>query len=821
MSLQMPNEHSVWRMLCDRKGNILDLPRLEHLVAPRDSVLRELMTSRACWIVGPPKIGKTVVAHYVAYLKWLAFAPLGQYPPEIMTIDGGAECARAVDLVIEAPYTSHLNIVVFENPFGASGNRPNSVFLRQLAVLMNERPDLNIIVTTRPRGYLEYEQDIARVSQYTTPLALSEWYTSEALIRYAAGRTATPIPDAHIEQLGTPALIDDYILHQVSPRTPAQRDVLRRRFGVNLDDVTVDKLSVLRSRDDLGRLAALLRLQEHASTLPTVDEISTLVGFDVESHEHIGLVAVPYAFDGLRRLRFEHATAREAADLLLTEYVQSDFAELRSLNRTAAIGSWIDRAITLWQAQQNIAKGDWAAFSSQREDVRVTLASDALALSGESIATAVDAIGDLSYDAWTAQDIAYEIVSAWPDYVSSPEVRRLTTRLMHDATIDGAYSILEALLYVRTQDVRAVWEELDKYLLDLAEKNVEPSDQLLLALDGLAWRPPPDWHELGTWAERAVESLNPEHDAWGFVRFMSGYHPEGISYLERRASGRVKELLLVDRNVELTAAQADKAMWLVKWHFVHQSRARAQLARQPWIDQQFLCQSFHSVAMKYDYDLNAARLIRSLRESGRDAGGWGFFLGENLRAVAPGTYGDRTQTESRLSLLAAEPGGTGVLAAVLTYAADPRLITEVKAHFRAPAAVSRLMEALTDGLVVVGTRLLEPRFSYRRSLGSIYATCGLEWSDLKAAIPSTDLLTSEGAFDVDGLIRRLQDAAVTLPAKDDPALGALLVEVVRRVRCGDLTALIPMEHRTRKNAEHSEYQQLLDSSIAFLATEEA
>jgi hypothetical protein len=428
---------------------------------------------------------------------------------------------------------------------------------------------------------------------------------------------------------------------------------------------------------------------------------------------------------------------------------------------------------------------------------------------------------ELSYDEWTAQDLGYEIVSAWPDYAGAKEVRSLALRLMRNSEGDGAYAILEALLYVRSKDVKELWDWLDSHLLGLAASDQEPTKQVLLALDGLAWRPPPDWHALGAWAKTTIEKLSPHEDAWGFVRFMAGYHPEGIAYLARKASESVQSLVARDQTMEWTPGQAELASWLIRWHYVHQCRARAQLARQPWLDQQFLCQSFHPDVTHYDRDHNAARLIRSLRESGRDAAGWGFFLVENIRAVAPSTYGEKTQIEGRLSLREAVSGGQGVLATVLTYSVDPRVLSDAQSHFQDPVAVARLMEALTDGLVVSGTRLLEPRFSYRRSLAAIYSTCGLDWSDVKAAIPASDLLTPQGVFDVEGLVRRMEEAALAHPLKDDATLGPLVVEVIRRVRSGDLTALTPAEHRTPRTIGNDlVYLALLESSVAFLAAKE-
>jgi hypothetical protein len=816
MTSMMTNSTSVWHRLTSSADALLDLPPLEFIVPARPQVMNGLLQHQVSWIVGAPKVGKTVLAYYVAYLNCLGRFDLDD-SRAIVSFDGAAECARAVDLVREAPYSRDIRCAIFENPFGSSDSRPNTVFLRQLKHLAETRPDLFIVATTRPKSYLRYEAEIGQTPHYCTPLPLTEWYSSDALARYSQLRRDTALTPKLLDRLVTPALIDDFIQHNVMPGTGKEREVLRTRFGSGIESVTLDKLAVFAERQSLGMLAVLLRLQEFAPVLPSAQEICALTGIDLMTEPHLSLVAVVYEFDGIKRLRFEHATTREAADILLRDLAEANGRRIGELIPMAESATWLRRAIDLWSAQQDIREGRWDVLRNRPEDVRLAVCPDLLALTSEPEA-AVNLINALDYDAWTAQDLAYEIASGWPQYARSAAVRGLLSRIIDDPDVDGVYALLEALLYIRGEEVMDLWNKVDTALIALVRDMAELPRQLLLAVDGLAWRPPPAWHELGVWCRMLIERLVPQDDAWGFVRFMTGYHPEGVAYLQQRATDRIGELVSIDQGVVWTAGQANTAAWLVQWHFIHQCRARSQLAHQPWTDQQFLCSSFHPAMPDSGRDREAARLVESLTTGYVKEPGWGFFLSENIRAVSPSSYGIKTRLEAEKSLAAAQPGDTGVLAAVLTYSVNPALLSQVRSYFKDEKAIVGLLGALIEGLAVQGVRLLEPRFTYRRSLSAIYSTCDLDWAPLKSVIPSNDLLDNKGKFDVDGLIHRIEAAAVEHPARTDPRLGPMVVEVIRRVRCGDLRPLVPGAYALSDGGDSMAlYRDLLEYSASRLS----
>jgi hypothetical protein len=729
----------------------------------------------------------------------------------IVSFDGVAECARAVDLVLEAPYRNEIRVAIFENPFGTVNSRPNTVFLRQLKVLTETRSDVIAIVTSRPKSYLRYEAEIAEIPHYCTPLIFSDWYATEALDRYARCRREGGLSQDLHSRLSTPALIDDFIRHDMLPTTDQEREILRARVGRGVEDVTLDKFNVFEERQHLGLLAALLRLQELAPILPSAHEICSLVGIDPLNEPHLGLVAVTYEFDGLERLRFEHATTREAADIVLRALAEGGFKRLHELERANKSAGWLGRAIELWSAQQDVREGRWDVLRGKPEDVRLAICSDMLGLTSGHQA-AIDVIEALDYDAWTAQDLAYEIASGWPEYVRSTGVADFLGRIVANEHVDGVYALLEALLYIRSKEVSELWQQVDRTLVALARNTTEVPRQLLLAVDGLAWRPPPVWHQLGGWCRMLVDRLSPEHDAWGFVRFMTGYHPEGVAYLQQHTGAKIEELVKVDQGITWSVGQAKVAAWLVQWHFVHQCRARSQLARQPWVDQSFLCRSFHEVVPDPQRDHEAARLVHSLAFSYTEEPGWGFFLAENIRTMPETPYGGKTRLAAEQSLAKAQPGDTGVLAAVLTYSVDPRLLSQVRSWFQDDVTVASLLDALVDGLVVQGVRLLEPRFVHRRSLSAIYSTCNLDWEHLKSAIPGADLLDSRGKFDVDGLIRRLEAAATDHPMRSNPHLDSMLSKILRRVRCGDLRPLVSGPRGANSTDPLRAYRDLLEFS---------
>lgn len=803
---------SLWQHIAYRKSNRIGLPRLENIVLPRPKLLRDALAEELIWLVGPPKIGKTLLAHYLAYFH--AIGRTTSCDGDIfVSFEGTTECFRALDLLLELPMPSVVSLIL-EDPLSETHAQSQIPFLERLAALRSTRPDLKIILTSRPLPYLTVEGLLPTDLATRTPATLNEWYDPRDLLSHYADS----IPYFTLElaaRLACPALVLQYRDHHVLPGSPDQRNATRHRYESAADDITLDKLGLLETDEELASLSMILRLQEYSFSLPTREEVDSLIGKPVDEIPRAGLVAVTFDFDGETRLRFEHATTREATDLLLKCELEKEFPRVGHLIASRR-SRWLNDALEQWKAEDLAAAGDWAAFDMIDETVVAEIAARVIAASGGSD-SALGRIKDLDFDLWTAQDVAYELADRWSQYSRSESARALVAQIARDRAALGAYAILEALLYVRGKEVVDLWRWVDDSYDALVSAGPPWPRELLLGIDALAWRWPPDWRVPGDWSRRFLEQLTPKDDAWALIRFLRAYHPDGLRHLVQICP-RFDDSVRRDEGVEWTKAQAETALWLLRWHFIHQCRARARLAHQPWLAQQFLCRSFHPAIVDPDRDRSVARLITSFSVVPSSLG-WGYFLGENVRAVDPTGFGDNSLEAARESLTQAGSQDAGVIASVLTYAPDERLAGSVLQHFFDPIARESLFSAMVDGLVVDSVRLVEPRFSFRRSLTSVYRACGIQWPKLQACLPAQDLFDEHLEFDVEGLVRRIEEATRRHPFTTDPSLSGFVGILLHRVRNGDLRMLDPLEHRNLAGGPAVDpYTLLFESAIARLAT---
>src|SRR5262249_3607045 len=153
--------------------------------------------------------------------------------------------------------------------------------------------------------------------------------------------------------------------------------------------------------------------------------------------------------------------------------------------------------------------------------------------------------------------------------------------------------IFEACLYMRRAVDEHLWHQVYAALGELS-RDPQGHREVALAVDALTWRPPPEPYRNPPWPRDFVRSSKPSEARWALLRFLAGYHGAGLHELD------VEELLRQDLTVSWTEEQAEFAAWLVRWHFIHQSRARAQFARQPWVDKDFLCRALHPTPTKQD-----------------------------------------------------------------------------------------------------------------------------------------------------------------------------------------------------------------------------
>ncbi|MFB8282778.1 hypothetical protein [Nocardia colli] len=790
-----------------QKGNMLNLPPLDQIVLPRPAVVRRALAEDLIWLVGPPKVGKTLFAYYLAYFH--AINHISERDDDlILAFEGPVDSARGIDLILEIG-VGPAAAVIFDDPLGVTETRDSTAFLDRLVSLREGRSDLAIVLTSRIAPYLQAEPLVrSRGLDRRTEMTFGYWYDIDDLARRYKG---VDVAAGDREAFACPSAIIQYRDHGIGPSSPSQREATRLRYGGASDDTTLDKLRALEVHPTLGLIAILLRLQEYAFSLPTADEISHIIGIPFERIDNAGLVASTFVFDDELRLRFEHSTTREAAELLLNREVAEGLPRIVELIESGR-STWLAHAVELWNAERAAATHDWARLREYPTHILTAIAAQILSVSGGTD-EALDVVASLDIDPWTAQDIAYELAAGWVRYSEAPRARRLLEQLVSEQHADAAYALLEALLYVRGPEVAELWNAVDTAFQAQVSVGAPWSRELLLAADAFAWRFPPDWRPAARWSAQFFESLKPADEGWALIRFLRGYHLVGLDSM-MRAIPALRRAVDIDKGHEWTQHQAEVALWLVRWHFVHQCRARAQLAHQPWITQQYLCRSFHHSDISSDQDENAAELVRALSST---SAGWAFFLAENLRAIDPAAFGPQTSAASRLALSEASPRDAGVLAAVLTYQLYEGYSELVLRHFDDEQAQDALFEVLVDGLVVDGTRLLEPRFTFRRPLAHIYRSCGIAWESVKQSIPTSDVFTRSREFDIDGLTQRLEAAAREHPLRQETSTGRLLDEVLRRAKSGDLRLLNHNDH----SAGSDPYAALLTSAVGRLKLKSA
>jgi hypothetical protein len=265
------------------------------------------------------------------------------------------------------------------------------------------------------------------------------------------------------------------------------------------------------------------------------------------------------------------------------------------------------------------------------------------------------------------------------------------------------------------------------------------SEEVALALDGLLWRPLPAERAADEWLHAVEERVQQHEPRWALWRFLAAYHPSGARVSLQRNT------LAADAAMGFDEEQRRFAGWLVAWHFVHQSRARALLSRQPWVDKDFLCRTTY-VVREGEGAADVERLVRTLAASPETAP-WAFHVTCNIMSnpsAAP--VGDEVIEVGRQALVASPPGHPGVVSAAVTYESAREFHRELKAYFAEPEARDALLAGLSEGVVVAGTRVALPRFAFALKAEVIYDICGIEWPRLEALVeaevPGVPLVTA-------------------------------------------------------------------------------
>lgn len=776
----------------------LGLPEFESLVWPRPSLLRPLLGSDTIALLGHARLGKSVAAHLLAYLQALWHSegpwPEGDFP--LRGVDGPSDSVAALSGVQSGEVGSY----VIDNPFGAGRLAEENPAFKQALARLDGLPgrEAKIVIASRLNAWPD-----AGIEQHVTTSASSpaDWYAPEDL------RT-------HLERVA-PERQD--VLDQIGPhgiRIPVHlRDALAgvpfsAREREDDEAEVVDKLTLLEGNETLAQFCAILRLQEFCAELLTREDLETLIGTSLEAVPFQEVVSHRFMFEGAFRWRLGHDTDREAVDILLSRRAEEVMSRLPP---ALAASEQMRRAFAEWRLVERASTEHWEEVLTASPTALRACAPDLVRIPSIQ-GPIITLLSQQAYDDWDIKDLSYELIRVWSRLGDRPEGRELLQRILADRRASGAYAVLEACLYMQRAASDELWRKVYTVLDDLVF-DPDARAELALAVDALTWRPPPEPYRSPSWARKFIHSLSPAEPSWALVRFLVGYHGGGLSLLD------VGELIESDSTYAWTPAQAGFAAWLVRWHFIHQSRARAQFARQPWVDKDFLCRSLHPEPKEVGHAA-MNRLLRSFLGH-PDQAGWGFFLGCNAAAIGHGidTEGARLTAEA---LRAAPPASQGVIAAALTYDTASRYGDDLKRYFASDVNREALLDGMRDGLEIDGLSLRPPRFIVNRAPMACYQDVGIGWGNLRESLVTVLPLNRQGQLDLPALSSALRTRLDGL-AENQRGRG---VEILRRVEGGDLrlldAAAAARGHATRpgmRPAASDPLLGLLNRAVSLLAAE--
>jgi hypothetical protein len=238
--------------------------------------------------------------------------------------------------------------------------------------------------------------------------------------------------------------------------------------------------------------------------------------------------------------------------------------------------------------------------------------------------------------------------------------------------------------------------------------------------DGLLWRPPPGGSfDAGALVNDLLETGDRSRRSGGFA-FAMLYHPGG-AVLFRDAPDLARMVQRLDEH------QIVELAWMIRWHFVHQSRARAALRRHELsgADAAYLHRSLRPHAAAITSTALALLLDRLERSA---YAGWGFHLALNLGATTSGALDVPT---ARRLLDRAPDGDLGVVTAVTTYEMPSTLLGPVQEWLRTARNSTALLRALDAGVELDGVHVAPPRFRHARPAAALAAALDL-WPRARA-----------------------------------------------------------------------------------------
>jgi hypothetical protein len=669
-------------------GHLL-LPSLEDIVLPRRQVLVPALDAGVAVFVGDPQLGKTTLIHLLAHLH-VVWAQAGS-----VRVASGAQASLAA--VAVSGGSSPDDVVIVESPFGEAPDRAaNPGFHDSVAARSSSPETPTLLIASRTGDWQEpptWADGLTRASSLP-----SDWYRVEDLRRYARtfedGETPSVLAEVRPGLLDTPGRVQDRLLD-----VPVEAD----RSGVGRDDLLDQGRRWLLEQDHLlGMLCALTRLQDYGGGPIEQAALEGLAGYGATATSHAGAMLRPYVFEGRSWLRLAMTSDRVAADWWIS--TNSPEVEAVVLRPDAPKGFAV--GLGGWRLAQ-------AAQSGRSEAGPLDVADHAgLLLDADPSETMLNVLIQAPFTSWTLGEAAHTLIRQWKGLPPVPRLS-LLDRLLSDAAALGPYGVLEACLYLGGAADGEIWDRVKVSLWDLIRRR--DAWQSALALDGLAWRLPPAMDTTREWAKASIAVVPA-----GALRVVAAYHPEGT-----RALGLASEAEQI-AFAPWSDSDPAAAERLIVWHFVHQSRARAQMSRQNWVDKAYLCRTLHPAQGQGDSEA-IDRLIGGLVNHGRT--GWAF----HAACFVMGALGRPVGATARRLLVHgishAPDADLGLVTAACTYkiATEGEFAAPLQRYFSRQVNRDRLIDAYAGLTFPDGTSVRPPDAFFALPPAQVYGSLNIRF----------------------------------------------------------------------------------------------
>lgn len=731
----------------------VEIPALKEVALPAPKVLGPKFhpfCEPLTVIEGDARVGRTIAAAVLGHMARLC-QPQDEGPSVVVEVHTTpAECAKSL-AALDPGKAKDRRVLILENPFGTTGAyRENKQFVKALNSFAKRSAGASpggprVIITTRASNWrLALAESKLKRPENVVSIAVDDWYYRDELTAYleamvdrneVTGRDeGQPLLRREIDkgELATPAAIDSAVFGGAPPQ----------------DAMVAEKVAFLGAISlDASWCAVLARLQElwpnGVADLP----LHTAAEREASAFAEAKMMLRDVELDGQSYVVPAHSTDREAIDRFFAVNYARFEGKLDDLGRRHGSAR---EACELWLAIQDLRKGKLDRVEELNEEVRLNWGAtllDEAARSAEpgDAAERFNEVRRLLLEDpqhfWSMREVVFETIRLWPKLQDDPDTLRFLMDVLGDGVVGnlkasermGAYLVLEAMLYVQaatypwTWDMEAyhrIWAMLSVARHTLQDHPEDNATELALMFDAFTWCPPRlEKRELRSWLESFAKGARACSHLRTGVICSSLHHPEGFALLTDEVDG------LEFPVEELQPADAEMAAYLISWHFVHQSRARALLYRRNLEPaHSYLLHRIPGPLQRAIGPTVGERCKRFVAELSRfeSHAGWAVHLAMSL-AVQRGF--DASFAAQHVSAL--PEGDHGAIAAAMTYKIPTILRPSFLQYFEHKPNLDALLDAMSKPHDIDGVTIGPPPFCASRFPWQLYSALEIGWERLE------------------------------------------------------------------------------------------